>query len=128
MNARVVLSIAIAVVSVLAGSATQLDTLLGHGGATLVVAACNLATAVMAAVMGVLSTQSSQANRLAYDPDQLTALLKAMPGASNLTINSQATPQMAQAALSNVDNKISPSAGAEQALQKLAASMPVTAS
>ena len=106
MNVRVVLACVIAVLSVLAGSASQLDTIVGHQTALLVVAVCNLGTAIMAGIMGVLSTQASQAQATANDPAQLIAALRKMPGVSSLLINEKASPDLAKAAITDGDNKV----------------------
>lgn len=60
MNPRLTLAIVIAVVSVLTGASAQLDPLIGVAASKAVTSLCGLVGAVLASVLGVLSTQASQ--------------------------------------------------------------------
>lgn len=101
MNARVVLAIIIAVVSVLAGASAQLDPIVGATAAKSIVAVCNLATAILGSIMGVLSTQTSQVQAV-----------QSMPGVSRITVNAQASPALAQLAVQSGNPKVQPESDA----------------
>lgn len=108
MNIRIVLAVAIAIVSVLAGATSQLDIIFGHTVATTIVAVCNLASAIMAGVIGVLSTQMSQIGSV-----------ESMPGVSKILVNEQATSDLAVRAVTP-GNKVAAAPGAEQQVTKIA--------
>jgi alcohol dehydrogenase class IV len=120
MNPRVVLSVLIAVVAVWGGAASQLDVLFGATASKIIVAACSLSVASMAAALGVLSTQAQGSARVASNPDQLAEILKLMPGVSGLAVNAQASPKLAQLAVSSANNKIEPVEGSEDAVLQVA--------
>lgn len=109
MNVRLVLAIIIAVTSVLAGASTQLDPIFGHTLATSISGGCNLLTTVLAAVMGVLSTQTSMVQNV-----------KSMDGVSRVWLNEKTSPSLAAAAVQPGDPKIAPEPGQERAVQKVA--------
>lgn len=109
MNSRVILAVVIAVVSVLAGATTQLDPVVGHTAALAISSVCNLLTAILAAVMGVLSTQTNQ-----------VAAVQAMPGVSRVMVNAQATPTLAAMVADSANPKIQAEPGQERKVAELA--------
>lgn len=119
MNIRIVLSVAIAVIAVWGGAASQLDVLFGVTASKLIVAACSLTVASLAAALGVLSTQASQSANIINDPVALAKALQAMPGVSKLLVNENATPSLAQAV--NTSPKVEAAPGTEKLVADIAA-------
>jgi hypothetical protein len=123
MNPRMGLAITIAVLSVLAGASAQLDPLIGVAAAKATTSLCTLVTAMLAAAVGVLSTQGSQNSAMAANPAALAETIKQMPGVEGLTVNKFASPELAALAMSPENNKISAKPGQETQLEQVAKSV-----
>jgi maltodextrin utilization protein YvdJ len=101
MNARVILAIAIAVISVWAGAASTFAVIFGQENADIIVAVSTLIVASLGAALGVLSTQTNQVSSVAD-----------MRGVENILVNDKASPALAQMALDTSINKVQPTSEA----------------
>jgi maltodextrin utilization protein YvdJ len=88
MNARIILAIAIAVISVWAGAASTFAVIFGQENADIIVAVSTLIVASLGAALGVLSTQTNQVSSVAD-----------MRGVEHIAVNDKASPALAQMAI-----------------------------
>ena len=95
-----VLAIVLAVLGVLAGSATQLTDLFGTNVAKTLVTASSLVQTVLASILAALTGQSAQVK------DVL-----AMPGVEKITVNAAANQTLSAIAVDPKVDKISPAQG-----------------
>jgi hypothetical protein len=104
-----ILAITLAVLGVLAGSATQLTDLFGANVAKTAVTASSLVQTILASILAVFTGQSSQVK------DVL-----AMPGVEKLTVNAAANQTLAAIAVDPRVDKISPTQGDLSAVSETA--------
>lgn len=102
------LAISIGILTLLSGSAAQLDVLFGVTAEKAIVAAFTLIVGSLSVVMTVMSGQTSQ-----------FANVKSMDGVSRIMVTGDTTPAIAAAAVSS-DPKVAPEHGAEQQVEALA--------
>jgi hypothetical protein len=102
------LAISIGILTLISGSAAQLDTLFGPGVEHIIVAAFTLVTGALSVVMTVMSGQGSQFQNV-----------KSMDGVSRILVNENTTPGIAASAVSN-DPKVAPEKGTEVRVEALA--------
>ncbi len=95
-----ILAITLAVLGVLAGSATQLTDLFGANVAKTAVTASSLVQTILAGILAALTGQSSQVR------DVL-----AMPGVEKITVNAAANQTLSAIAVDPKVDKISPAQG-----------------
>lgn len=116
MNARMTLAIIVAVLSAMSGAAAsgQLDPLMSVSAVKAVGAVSGLITTALASVSAILATASSQAASVAQNPGVLAQALQQTPGISAITVNAQATPELAAMAVDANQAKIGPEAGQER--------------
>lgn len=107
MNYRVTLAVVIAVVSVLAGASSQLDPIVGATAAKSITSACGLLGAILASVMGVLSTQGSQITSVTNMGAKVVA-------------TENASPILAQMAVQPGNPGVVPEPGKEAAIKEIA--------
>ncbi len=104
-----ILAITLAVLGVLAGSATQLTDLFGANIAKTAVTASSLVQTVLASILAALTGQSSQVKNVL-----------AMPGVEKITVNEHANSTLAAIAVDPKVDKISPTSGTAEQLQNIA--------
>jgi maltodextrin utilization protein YvdJ len=109
MNARVILAIAIAVISVWAGSVSTFAILFGQQLANIIVAISALTVASLGAALGVLSTQTCQVTSV-----------RGMDGVENILVNAKASPALAAMAVDPDVHNIEAMVGAKPALMEIA--------
>lgn len=104
-----IIAITLAVLGVLAGSATQLTDLFGTNVAKTMVTASSLVQTILASILAVMTGQTSQVK------DVL-----AMPGVEKLTVNAAANQTLSAIAVDPRVDKIAPTTGAETAVAETA--------
>lgn len=104
-----ILAITLAVLGVLAGSATQLTDLFGANVAKTAVTASSLVQTILASILAALTGQSSQVK------DVL-----AMPGVERVTVNERANSTLAAIAVDPKVDKIAPVSGSTEQVQSIA--------
>ncbi len=104
-----IIAITLAILGVLAGSATQLTDLFGANVAKTAVTASSLVQTILASILAVMTGQTSQVK------DVL-----AMPGVEKLTVNAAANQTLASIAVDPKVDKIAPTTGAETAVTETA--------
>lgn len=109
LNAKQIISIIGAVLSVLMISTSQLTELLGAGMAKNIVSFSGLINMILSSVMAAITSQSSTVK------DVL-----AMPGVEKININSQANQTLAAIAVNPAIDKISPTVAAQSAVEATA--------
>lgn len=101
--------VAIGVLTFLAGASAQFQTLFGEHTAQIIGAVLVLVNGSLSVVGMVISGQSGQLNAV-----------RAMPGVSSITVNSQANPALAAMAVDPGYSKIKPEPGANQVVASIA--------
>ncbi len=109
LNRNQIIAIAIALLSVLAGSTAQLTELIGPAATKWLIAASTLGTTAMSSILAVLTSQGGQIK------DVL-----AMPGVEKINVGPAANQVLASIAVDPAVNKIGPTAGAVQQVQATA--------
>ncbi len=109
LNAKQLIAIAIAVLSVTAGSAAQLSEIIGPVYAKIVVALATLGTTTLSSVLAVITSQSSTVKEVL-----------AMPGVEKINVNAQANTTLAAIALDPNVNKIGPTPQAATQVEAIA--------
>ncbi len=104
-----VLAITLAVLGVMAGSATQLTDLFGANVAKTAVTASSLVQTILASILAVMTGQGSQVKSVL-----------AMPGVEKITVNERANSTLAAIAIDPKVDKISPTSGTTEQLQDIA--------
>jgi hypothetical protein len=112
MNINRILGIAIAVLAVWAGAASQLSVLFGQHVSDIIVTVSSLTVASLGAVLGVLSTPITQTTQI--------AAVRAMPGVEDILINSKASPEAARLAVDPTVDKIRPTTADKAAVEEIA--------
>jgi hypothetical protein len=97
LNAKQIVAISIAVLSVMAGSAAQLTPIFGQGLTQILVAIATLGTTMLSSILAVITSQGSTVK------DVL-----AMPGVQKIDINAAANQTLAAIAVDPNVNKIAP--------------------
>lgn len=122
MNTRMTLAIIVAVISAISGAAAsgQLDPLMSVAAVKAVGAITGLIGTTLASVSAILSSQGSQNAAMASNPVALSDTLKQMPGVEGLTVNKNASPELAALAMSPDNNKIAPKPGQETQVESIA--------
>lgn len=87
LNAKQILAIILAILSVFSGSAAQLTDLFGTGIAKILISASSLASTALSSVLAVLSSQGSLVRDVA-----------AMPGVERINVNASASQALAAVA------------------------------
>jgi len=95
-----IIAITLAILGVLAGSATQLTDLFGPNVAKTAVTASSLVQTILASILAVMTGQTAQVK------DVL-----AMPGVEKLTVNAAANQTLSAIAVDPKVDKISPATG-----------------
>lgn len=95
LNGKQIISIIIAVLSVLMVSGAQLNDLIGPTAAKTVVSLAGLLNLILGSVMAAISGQSSLVRDVA-----------AMPGVERISINASATPALAAVAVDPGQTKV----------------------
>lgn len=103
------IAIIIAVLSVLSGGTAQLTEIFGPLAAKSIVSLTSLATAVLSAVMAVLTSQGNTVQEV-----------QSMPGVEKITVNAGANKTLATLAVDPANSKIEASPGAVQAVNQTA--------
>ncbi len=103
------IAITLAVLGVLAGSATQLTDLFGANVAKTAVTASSLVQTILASILAVMTGQTSQVK------DVL-----AMPGVEKITVNAAANQALSAIAIDPKVDKISPAQGEMTAVSETA--------
>ena len=96
-----IIAVVMVILGVLVGSTAQLTDLLGPASTKTIVSLASLANTMLSGIMVVLTGQSAQVKSVI-----------AMPGIEKITVNSQASPTLAQIAVDPAVNKISPTPAA----------------
>jgi hypothetical protein len=109
MNARIILAVAISVISVWAGAASTFAILFGQQTANIIVAVSTLTVASLGAVLGVLSTQTRQVSSV-----------RGMEGVENILVNAKAGPALAAMAVDPDVHNVEAMVGAKPALIEIA--------
>src|ERR1039458_2324439 len=109
MNARVILSITIAVVAIWAGAASQLTILFGQQLSTIIVTICSMIVLSLSAALGVLSNQTNQVTSV-----------RQMAGVENIMVNAKASPALAAMAVDPAVQNVQAMPGAKPALTEIA--------
>lgn len=110
LNARQVIAIIIAVLSVFSGSTAQLTDLFGSGIAKIMISFSSLATTTLSSVLAVISSQGSTVKEVL-----------SMPGIDKISVNSNANQTLAAIAVDPNVDKIAPAADAQSAVEAKAA-------
>lgn len=97
LNRNQIISIIIAVLSVMAGSTAQLTDLFGPGIAKTIISVAGLCNTILSSVMVIITSQGSQVR------DVL-----AMPGVDKIDINAAANKTLAEIAIDPKVDKIAP--------------------
>lgn len=105
------LGIILVINGALIGSTAQLTDLMGPAAVKIVVAVCSLGNSIAGGLVTFLSGQGSQIMNVL-----------AMPGVEHIEVNKNANPTLASIAVDPANAKIAPTASAEAAVQKTAAS------
>jgi hypothetical protein len=109
INNKQVLSIAIAVLSVLAVATSQLTNIFGAGIANEIVAVAGLLNTVLSSVMAVMTSQGS-----------LVRSVAAMDGVENIDVNRKANKTLANVVLDKNVDKVNAVQSDEAAIKKTA--------
>jgi len=104
-----IIAIAIAVLSVLAGSTAQLTDLMGPTAAKSVISVATIGNTVLASILSILTSQTAQVK------DVL-----AMPGVDSVKVNTQASQALATIAVDSSQPKIAPTSAALQTVAETA--------
>ena len=110
LNARQIIAIVIAILSVFSGSTAQLTDLFGSGVAKIMISFSSLATTTLSSVLAVISSQGSTIKEVAQ-----------MPGVEKVSVNAQANPTLAALAVDPNQAKIAATAKDLQAVAETAA-------
>lgn len=113
LNGKQVISIIIAVLSVLMVSGAQLNDLIGASASKTVVSLAGLLNLILGSVMAAISGNLTQ-------PQQVQQVLN-MKGIDRISVNALAPPSVAAMAVNPDINKIAPTAGAQDAVEAIAA-------
>lgn len=95
LNAKQIIAIMVAVLSVLSGSTAQLTDLLGPTSAKVVISIASLTMTILSSIMAVLTSQNQTVKEVA-----------AMPGVAKVTVNADANQVLAAAAIDPGQPKI----------------------
>ena len=109
LNRNQIISIVIAVLSVMAGSTAQLTDLFGPGIAKTIISVAGLCNTILSTVLAVISSQGAQVH------DVL-----AMPGVEHIDVNAAANKTLAAIAIDPSVNKIAPTQAALQQVTQTA--------
>lgn len=109
LNGKQIISIVLAIVSVLMISTTQLTDLFGPGTAKTIVSIAGLVNLTLSSVMAALTSQTNQVK------DVL-----AMPGVDKINVNGQANATLAAIAVDPSIDKISPTPAAQSKVEATA--------
>lgn len=113
LNAKQIISIIGAVLSVLMVSSAQLTDLMGAGAAKSIVSIAGLVNMILGSVMAAISGTMPQG-------EQVKQVL-AMPGVEKIDVNRNASPELAKLAVDPTVNKISATPDAQVAVANTAA-------
>lgn len=108
LNAKQVIAICLAILSVFSGSTAQLTDLFGSGVAKLMISFSSLAATTLSSVMAVLTSTT-----------QTVKDVGALQGVE-VQVSRSATPQIAAMAVAPTDNGIAPAPGEDTAVAKVA--------
>ncbi len=95
LNARQIIAIVIAVLSVFSGSTAQLTDLFGSGIAKIMISFSSLATTTLSSVLAVISSQGSTIKEVA-----------SLPGVDKISVNKDANATLATLAVNPEQPKI----------------------
>ena len=109
LNAKQLLSIIGAILSVLMVASAQLTDIFGAGVAKTIVSMSGLANLIIQSVMTALTSQTNTIKDVAL-----------MPGVDSIRVNSQANQSLAQVAMDPANEKVSPTTQAAAAVEATA--------
>jgi len=109
LNRNQIISIVIAVLSVMAGSTAQLTDLFGPGIAHTIISVAGLCNTILSSVMVIITSQGAQVR------DVL-----AMPGVEKINVNAAANKTLAAIAIDPSVDKIAPTQAAIQQVTQTA--------
>lgn len=112
LNGKQVMSIIVAIVSVLMVSTTQLTDLFGSGVAKTIVSVAGLLNLTLSSVMAAISGSLTQTQQVQQVLD--------MKGVQHLEVNTAASPELAVMAVNPAVNKIAPTPGAQAVVESIA--------
>ncbi len=116
LNGKQVISIIIAVLSVLMVSGAQLNDLIGATASKTVVSLAGLLNLILGSVMAAISGSLSQTQQVQQVLD--------MKGVEKLDVNAKASPALAAMAVDPTVNKIAPTPAAQAVVESIALSAP----
>lgn len=111
LNARQIIAIIVAVLSVLVGSTAQVTDLFGPTTAKVIISVASLSTSILSATLAVLTSQGSTVKNVL-----------AMDGVERIEVNSKANQTLSAIAIDPTQNKISPIPASVQEVTKTAQS------
>ena len=119
LNGKQIISIIVAVVSVLMVSTAQLTDLFGPVMAKTIVSVAGLLNLTLSSVVAAISGTLTQTQQVQQVLD--------MRGIEHVEVNAKATPALAAMAVDQTTNKIAPTIGAQAAVESIALTEPKAA-
>lgn len=109
LNRNQIMAIAIAVLSVLAVSTSQLTDLFGAGIAKTIISAAGLLNTILSSVLAVISSQSG-----------IIQSASDMPGVESIHVNARANQTLAAMAMDPTQDKVAPTSKDAAAVSEIA--------